>query len=158
MQLHEYGYTAAMKPDEGQAPRIWIDLLQAGRHLQDEIEHRLKAAGLPPLAWYDVLIELERGPADGLRPRDLQERLLLAQYNLSRLIDRLVHEELVVRRPCPEDGRGQLVRITPGGRRLRQRMWATYGPAIDELIGQRLPAGLQKVMLQGLGRLRSSAG
>ncbi|MFX8141405.1 helix-turn-helix domain-containing protein, partial [Acinetobacter baumannii] len=86
-----------------------------------------KAAGLPKLEWYDVLLELERGGP--LRPRDLQARLLFAQYNLSRLLDRMVAAGLVGREACPDDHRGALIAITDTGRKLRKRMWLTYGPA-----------------------------
>src|SRR3712207_969513 len=74
------------------------------------VEKALKAEGLPPLEWYGVLLELER--AGPLRPRDLQGRLLLAQYNLSRLLDRMAAAGTVEKQACAEDGRGQLVAIT----------------------------------------------
>ncbi len=53
------------------------------------VEADLKAAGFPPLGWYDVLLELSRAADGGLRPFALEQELLLAQYNLSRLLDRL---------------------------------------------------------------------
>ncbi|MFX6036027.1 helix-turn-helix domain-containing protein, partial [Acinetobacter baumannii] len=64
----------------------WVALQRAPARAFDMVEGKLKAAGLPKLEWYDVLLELERGGP--LRPRDLQARLLFAQYNLSRLLDR----------------------------------------------------------------------
>ena len=68
----------------------------------------LKSAGLPALEWYDVLLEIER--AGPLRPRDLQSRLLLAQSNLSRLLDRMERAGLIARGDCEQDGRGLVVR------------------------------------------------
>ena len=65
----------------------WSRLMRAHRAALAAAEQALRAGGLPPLEWYDVLWELER--AGPLRPRDLQGRLLLAQYNLSRLLDRM---------------------------------------------------------------------
>src|SRR3977135_1381041 len=70
------------------------------------IEQDLKAGGSPPLAWYDVLLELARAPDGRLRPFEIEKVTLLAQYNLSRLLDRLEKEGLVVRAPCDDDGRG----------------------------------------------------
>ena len=68
--------------------RVWARLAKAQRQALAVIEQALSAAKLPPLACYDVLLELER--ADGtLRPFELEREMLLAQYNLSRLIDRL---------------------------------------------------------------------
>lgn len=100
------------------------------------IEARLKADGLPALEWYDVLLELETSGA--LRPRDLQAQLLLAQSNLSRLLDRMVAAGVVERRPCTEDRRGQLVAISTAGRRLRRRMWPVYEDGINAGLADRL--------------------
>jgi len=76
--------------------------------------------------------------AQGLRPFALEQELLLAQYNLSRLIDRLETAGYVARRDCPEDGRGQVVAITASGRALVKRMWPTYRAAIARHVGAKL--------------------
>src|SRR6478736_9230148 len=75
----------------------WIGLMRAQQRLLGQIEADLKLAGLPPLGWYDVLWELVRSPQGRLRPFEIEERTLLAQYNLSRLIDRLENAGLVQR-------------------------------------------------------------
>src|SRR5436190_6178622 len=77
------------------AERAWTQLIRAHRSALCSVEKALRAADLPPLEWYDVLLELKRGGP--LRPRDLQDRLLLAQYNLSRLLDRMEADALVTR-------------------------------------------------------------
>ena len=92
------------------AERAWVQLIRAHRSALCSVEKALRAEGLPPLEWYDVLIELER--AGQLRPRDLQERLLLAQYNLSRLLDRMEADGLVERERCSDDARCQWIRAT----------------------------------------------
>ena len=104
------------RPSEGTI-RAWARLLRTQRTLLDRAEDGLKVANLPPLAWYDVLFELERCGGEGLRPAQLQKELMLAQYNLSRLLDRMEAGGYVVRRLCHEDGRGQVVTITTAGRR-----------------------------------------
>ena len=95
------------------AERAWVQLVRAHRSALCSVEKALRAADLPPLEWYDVLLELERGGP--LRPRDLQDRLLLAQYNLSRLLDRMEAEGLVTRERCSDDARCQWVRATDAG-------------------------------------------
>lgn len=129
----------------------WIRLLRAHKAALGGVEEALKSAGLPPLEWYDVLLELDRGEA--LRPRDLQERLLLAQYNLSRLLDRMVIAGLVTREPCPQDGRGNLVALTPAGRAKRAEMWPIYAAAIDTAVGARLSQEEAAMLADLLGRL-----
>ena len=128
-----------MKHDPSEeAVTAWAQLVRAQQTVLGRIEAALKAAGLPPLSWYDVLLELGRTEDGRLRPLELERRTLLAQYNASRLIDRMEKAGLVERLPHPEDGRGQLVAITPEGRVLQKRMWKVYGPAIVAHVGDKL--------------------
>ena len=90
----------------------WARLMRAQQSLLARVEADLKKSGLPPLRWYDVLLELNRAGSTGLRQYELGAQLLLSKYNLSRLIDRLQKERLVDRQACAEDGRGARVRIT----------------------------------------------
>ena len=116
----------------------WTRLVRAEQAVLAKIEAELKAADLPPLSWYDVLLELGRAEHGRLRPLELERRTLLAQYNASRLIDRMETAGLVERQPHPADGRGQLVAITAEGRAMQKRIWKIYGPAIAEHVGKKL--------------------
>jgi len=117
------------------------------------VDNALKATRLPPLAWYDVLPELRRNDRIGLRPIEIEQRLLIAQHNVSRLIDRLETEGFVRRESCPADGRGQIVRIKPAGQSLLKRMRPVYGAASQRAIGDRLndeEAGILAALLDKL--------
>ena len=131
----------------------WARLLKAERLSLARVEAALKQAGLPPLAWYDVLLELERASETGLRPYELERALLLAQYNLSRLLDRIEREGLIERTPCPEDGRGHVVRISAGGRSMRKAMWPIYAQAIQSAVGEHLSRAQADALDGLLGRL-----
>jgi len=134
----------------------WIALMRAQQAAQLRVERAFRAAGLPPHAWYDVLWELDRAGDPGLRPADIEKRRLIAQSNISRLIDRLEAAGYVARLPCPDDGRGQIVTITPAGRAIRKRMWPTYAAAIEDAVGQHLSdRDAEKVaaLLAPLGRV-----
>lgn len=130
----------------------WTRLVIASRVLLERIEAALKAKGLPPLGWYDALWELERAEA-GLRPFELQERLLLPQYGMSRLLDRLVQAGLVERLPVEADGRGQVVRITAEGCATRGRMWPVYAAELCALVEAPLREGEAASLAASLGRL-----
>jgi DNA-binding MarR family transcriptional regulator len=108
---------------------IWTRLIRAGSALTASIEAALKAQGLPPLGWYDVLWEIDQA-ASGIRPLALQERLLLPQYGLSRLVERLDKAGYVTRQACEADGRGQVLVLTEAGRAVRARMWPVYSAAL----------------------------
>jgi DNA-binding MarR family transcriptional regulator len=133
--------------------RVWARLVKAQQIVLASIEQRLKAAKLPPLAWYDTLLELERAEGRGLRPFELEREMLLAQYNLSRLVDRLEEEGYVERRPFEGDGRGQLIAITVSGKSMRRRMWAVYGPEIQCAFGDHLTPRQAKSLGALLGLL-----
>jgi len=109
----------------------------------------LKAAGHPPLSWYDALLELKRAGPDGLRPFQLQKKMLLAQYNISRLIERLVKNGYIQRLPSKEDKRGQVLKITRSGRMMLRAMWPAYQTAIQTHFA----AGLDSKDLQALSRI-----
>ncbi len=118
--------------------RAWGRLIRAERTVVGRIEVELKSAGFPSLHWYDVLLDLKRGPEGRLTPREIEDAGLFEQYNLSRLLDRMEAEGLVRRIPYPGDRRRQLVEITEEGRALQERMWGVYGAAINRFISAKL--------------------
>lgn len=118
--------------------RAWVRLMRAQRLVLAAIEQDLKAAGLPPLGWYDVLLELVRVEDGRLRPYEIEERTLLAQHNLSRLLDRMEKDDLVRREAFADDGRGRWVVISEAGHAMQSRMWSVYGAAIQKHLGAKL--------------------
>jgi DNA-binding MarR family transcriptional regulator len=143
---------AKSMPSE-EAMIAWARLVRAEQTVLGAIEAEIKAGGLPPLSWYDLLLELGRSEEGRLRPVELERRTLLAQYNASRLIDRMEAAGLVKREANPEDGRSQFVAITAEGRALQKRMWKVYGPAIAAHVGSKLQAGEAKELARLLQKL-----
>jgi DNA-binding MarR family transcriptional regulator len=136
------------------ALKAWNRFLQTAHGVQDSVETDLKQAGLPPIIWYDVLKELSDAGSSGLRPLELIERMQLAQYNASRLLARMDKQGLIERLRHPEDGRGQIVRITPEGRDMRRRIWLVYAPSIASHFGDHLAGGDAKTLMQLLSNLQ----
>lgn len=137
-----------------EAIQAWARLMRVSRQLVESAEDALKESSLPPLAWYDVLHELAEAGEGGLRPFQLIERTLFAQYNISRLLARLEADGLVEKLPVADDGRGQTIRISAKGREMRRDMWAVYGRSITELVGVKLSADELTMVSALLGRLR----
>ena len=154
MQMHGATIFPGMthEPCES-AVRAWARLMRAHQAALAYVEGALKAAGLPALAWYDVLAALEAAGDCGLRPFALERELMLPQYALSRLLARMEEAGLVERRNCPADRRGLLVVATEAGREMRRRMWTVYGPALHEVVGRRLSSDESEGLAALLGRL-----
>lgn len=134
----------------------WARLMRVSQAVLSAVEADLKQAGFPPLAHYDALLELRRAGANGLRPFELQRKMLLAQYNVSRLVDRLEQAGHLVRSAAQEDGRGQTLTLTPAGRKLLERMWPAYSAAIARNFGDGLGTGEAETLAELLGRVRFS--
>jgi DNA-binding MarR family transcriptional regulator len=133
--------------------RAWIGLMRAREAVFGAIERDLKAADCLPLAWYDVLLELVRARQGRLRPFEIEKETLLAQYNLSRLLDRLEREGLVTREPCDDDGRGQWAVITDKGRAAQARTWKIYAKSIQKHVGEKLDDKAATALADLLGRM-----
>lgn len=116
----------------------WIELHRSSQNLISIVEAEFKKADLPPLSWYDILLEVKKAGKDGIRPFELQNRVLITQYNLSRFTDRLVKIGYAKRIPCPDDRRGHSLVITNKGINLLDRMWPIYQTVIDQHFSSKL--------------------
>ncbi len=144
------------EPPSDAVVRAWTRLERAHRAALGGVQSRLKEAGLPSLEWYDVLLELERAQPAGLRPFELQKALLFAQYNLSRLIDRMEAAGLVARAASEMDGRGQVLHTTRAGRALRRRTWPIYAEAIQHAVGRHFSEAEARTLAMLLGRMHGA--
>jgi DNA-binding MarR family transcriptional regulator len=122
------------KPDpKGHA---WAVLLTAHATLVEKIETALGEAKLPPLAWYDMLWELEKAEGGKLRMHELARRVVLSRSNLTRLADRLEKAGFVAREDTPHDRRGYHCVITRSGLAMRKKMWPVYEAEIERLFSR----------------------
>lgn len=153
MQMHICSAMHNGSAPNPHAETVWTRLIRASTRVQAQIETALKEAGLPPLDWYDALWEIEKAGPDGLRQFALQDRLLVPQYGLSRLLTRIAAAGLITRLPCPEDGRGQILTLTDKGAATRSAMWPVYEMAMEQVIGTRLATGEAARLADLLGRL-----
>ena len=80
--------------------------------------------GLTP-AQFDVLATL--GNTQGMNPKTLGARTLITKGTLTGVVDRMLAKGLVRRDPDPQDGRGQIVRLTPAGQALFEQVFPAHG-------------------------------
>jgi DNA-binding MarR family transcriptional regulator len=126
----------------------WRAFLNAHAILIQRIEKDLKAQGLPPLGWYDVLWPLQRTEGRRLRMNELAQQVVLSRTGLVRLVDRIEAAGLLRREPVPEDGRGAYVVISDEGAGTLRKMWPVYRRHIEQDFLDPLGAGA--------GRLRAA--
>ena len=117
------------------------------------IEHDLKAGGCPPLAWYDVLLELSRA-AGGACGRSRSRRRRCSRSTISRACSTGSKRRVwSTREPCEDDARGQWVVITEKGRATQARTWKVYAKSIQKHVGEKLDDKAAAALADLLGRL-----
>lgn len=98
----------------------WRGLLRAHAGLVQRLDADLRARHGISVTSYEVLMLLGAAGRRRLRISELSKATLLSVSGMSRMVDRLAREGLVVRETCEDDGRGAEVALTPSGRgRLR---------------------------------------
>jgi DNA-binding MarR family transcriptional regulator len=108
----------------------WRAVLSAHTSVVSHAEEALASAGLPPLAWYDVLWAIRRAPKRRIRMAELASSLTISRGGLTKLADRLENAGLIRREPADTDGRGLYAVLTPEGNKLLRRMWPVYARAL----------------------------
>ena len=119
---------------------VWRTFLRAHAGITRRLEHDLVADHLLPLPSYDVLLQLAESPQRRLRMTDLADRVLLSRSGLTRLVDRLAAEGLVVRESCPSDARGTFTVLTETGLARLREAAPTHLRGIQEYVTRRLSA------------------
>lgn len=113
--------------------RLWLQMLKAVRHVENDLREKLRANYDTTLPRFDVLAALHSAP-DGLKMGDLSQQLMVSNGNVTGIIDRLVKEGLVARNPVETDRRAFLIKITPKGAALMEEMADAHLAWIDDLF------------------------
>jgi DNA-binding MarR family transcriptional regulator len=103
-----------------------------------------------PLAWYDVLVQLQEAPGRQLRMQELAAAVLLSKSGLTRLVDRMEREGLVRRAACPDDRRGVLCELTDEGYDTLRRTSRTHLRGIEEHFASHLDDHEAEVLARAL--------
>jgi DNA-binding MarR family transcriptional regulator len=98
--------------------KAWRGLLRVHAALVKALDAELIAEHDLPLSSYEVLITLQASPGRRCRMAELADRVLLSRSGMTRLVDRLERDGLLVRDTCSSDGRGCFAVLTDAGARL----------------------------------------
>jgi DNA-binding MarR family transcriptional regulator len=99
-------------PSDGLA--AWGALLQVHALLIRDMDATMQRQSGLALRSYDVLRQLDQG-GGALPQRELEQRVLLSQSGLSRLLTRLEQDGLVTRQRPDDNRRSAHVTLTPAG-------------------------------------------
>lgn len=116
----------------------WQALLHAHQRLTGRLDAELRAEHALSLAEYDVLVRLARADDGRLTMGELARRTMLPPSSTTRVVDRLVERELVVRERSMQDTRVVHARLAPAGRRLVRSAARTHLRGIREHFTGRL--------------------
>lgn len=131
----------------------WEALLRAQITLLKEFAADFRGEPIT-MAKYDVLYTLIGFPTGRVRLGELAETVRLSQPGLSRLVERMEGDGLVVRERDPLDGRGTLVGLTARGREAQRDMGRVHARSIVARVGSALTPAEQAELSRLCTKLR----
>jgi DNA-binding MarR family transcriptional regulator len=135
--------------------RLWLRIFACKMVIESEVRRRLRDAFGVTLPRFDLMAQLDRVP-NAMTLGELSRRMMVTNGNVTGLVDRLVAQRLVERRPSPSDRRSQLVSLTAEGRRMFRAMARANGEWIAELFADLSP-GDTETLLRLLAKTKVSA-
>ena len=111
-------------------------------------EEAAQAVGIPPQQ-HQALLAIKGFPSrDSVTVSELTERLQLRHHSTVGLIDRLVEEKLVLRTPSDKDRRQILIKLTPKGEKILEKLSFAHSKQLRHM-GPEL-----KILLNRLGAVK----
>lgn len=127
---------AAERPaDHEPELRLWLRLLSCTNLIENEVRRRLRENFDVTLPRFDLLAQLDKTPA-GMTLGELSQRMMVTNGNVTGLVERLVADGLIARRPSPTDRRAHVVTLTGEGRRAFRAMARAHESWIARFFAQ----------------------
>jgi len=154
--------TAAAAPAQescGGSPHreAWLALTRTHAAITGRMQEALTAAGLPPLAWFEVLATISDAPEQRLKMGELAEALVITRGGLTKLVDRLIKAGLLERTFCETDRRVSYATILPAGAELLEEMRPVVATELHTAFVANLSESQADELRETLERLRASA-
>jgi DNA-binding MarR family transcriptional regulator len=112
----------------------WSGFVRAHSYLIREIDKDLQRSHRLSRNSYSVLLHLAIAPRGRLRMTALADAVLLSPSGLTRLVDQLEHEGLVVRERREDDARSYDAVLSPQGRKLAKAATRVHLRRVRELF------------------------
>lgn len=136
----------------------WRRLLAIRQRFEERLDQELKAAHGLSLGDYAVLVHLSEAPEQALRMSELAEVLVLSRSGLTRRVDGLVREGLVIRRACPADGRGAYAQLTSAGAAVLSQAAPTHVCGVRRYLIDALGPDRLRGLAEGLDAIDEALG
>jgi DNA-binding MarR family transcriptional regulator len=137
----------------GPALEAWRSYLQSHAAILRELDAEMTAAHGMTARDYEVLLYLAQAEDRKLPMSALAERTRLTRSGITRLVDGLVAQRLIVRISCKSDARISYARLTDTGFEKLERAGHTHVAGIDRLFLAHFSAGELESLASLLGRL-----
>jgi MarR family 2-MHQ and catechol resistance regulon transcriptional repressor len=92
----------------------YFNLLKTGSWIEEKVKEALKPFGLTHAQLNTLHILFENAPAP-VSANELKKRILVSNPDVTRLLDRLVKKNFVLRETCPENRRKIDISLTDSG-------------------------------------------
>ena len=125
--------------------------------LVDRLDRDLVERHGLPLAWYDVLVQLEAAGGEATMGV-LASNLLIAPSSCTRIVERMTASGLVERRIDEHDHRVRHARLTPHGRTTLRAAARTHLAGIELHFGAFLTDAEASLLGERFEAMRRSAG
>jgi DNA-binding MarR family transcriptional regulator len=135
--------------------RLWLRLFTCKEVIENEVRRRLRESFDVTLPRFDLMAQLDRTPK-GMTLGELSRRMMVSNGNVTGLVDRLLEQGLINRRPSPKDRRAQIVSLTAEGRKFFRTMARTNGDWVGEIFAD-LSAQDIATLMHLLGKTKASA-
>jgi DNA-binding MarR family transcriptional regulator len=135
--------------------RLWLRLFACKEVIETEVRRRLRDAFDVTLPRFDLMAQLYRAPK-AMTLGELSQRMMVSNGNVTGLVDRMVEQGFVSRRPSPKDRRAQLVSLTAQGRRFFAAMARANGDWIGEMFAD-LSSDEIETLMRLLAKTKASA-
>ena len=134
--------------------RLWLRLFTCKELIESEVRRRLRASFDVTLPRFDLMAQLDRAPK-GMTLGELSQRMMVSNGNVTGLVERLVEQGLIDRRPSEKDRRAQIVTLTAEGRPFFRAMARANGGWIGEMLAELSQTDIE-TLLRLLGRTKAS--
>jgi DNA-binding MarR family transcriptional regulator len=112
---------------------LFSDLVRLETDLWNGVDARLRSEHDLQLTWFEPMQVMAKHPA--CRVYDIKEELSITVGGVSKLVDRIEAAGLCRRRANRDDGRSQIIELTPAGRRLLAKATKTFEDELQTRLG-----------------------